>query len=311
MSRQFWRVMQMVLGLAILLFIALRLAGDWADVTAEPIRWHLRWELIVASLLVTWVMYGLLIWGWRAVLHGWRQYIRAVDAARIWCLSSLGKYIPGKVWSIAGMAAMAEKQGVSGVAAIGSAVIMQLVSLATGAVVALMFTGTVVLDRVLAPYTPYGSLLAFAGAATAMLCSVALTLPSLTRRLGHLIGKPDSVQPVEPGALAGALFVNFLAWGGYGLAFQLLLMGTIPSLELTWSMATGAFAASYVIGYLALVVPGGIGVREGILVLLLQGTLGLGPTIALAAASRITLTINEIGAAVPFLLMRRPSRDDA
>ena len=127
MSKQFWRVMQVVLGLVIITFIALRFAGDWADVTAEPIEWHLRWELIVASLLVTWVMYGLLIWGWRAVLHGWRQYIRAVDAARIWCLSSLGKYIPGKVWSIAGMAAMAEKQGVSGVAAIGSAVIMQLV----------------------------------------------------------------------------------------------------------------------------------------------------------------------------------------
>lgn len=311
MSKQFWRVMQVVLGLVIITFIALRFAGDWADVTAEPIEWHLRWELIVASLLVTWVMYGLLIWGWRAVLHGWRQYIRAVDAARIWCLSSLGKYIPGKVWSIAGMAAMAEKQGVSGVAAIGSAVIMQLVSLATGAVVALMFTGTIVFDRILSPYTPYGSLLAFAGAGFALLCSVALTLPSLTRRLGHLIGKPDSVQPVEPGALAGALFVNFLAWGGYGLAFQLLLMGTIPSLDLNWTTATGAFAASYVVGYLALVVPGGIGVREGILVLLLQGPLGLGPAVAIAAASRITLTINEIGAAVPFLLMRRPSRDDA
>jgi hypothetical protein len=311
MSKQFWRTIQTVIGLAIIVFIGLRLANDWAQVSSEPIKWELRWEFIVASLLVTWVMYGLLIWGWRSVLHGWRQYIRAVDAARIWCLSSLGKYIPGKVWSIAGMAAMAEKQGVSGVAAIGSAVIMQLVSLATGAVVALMFTGTVVLDRVLAPYTPYGSVLAFAGAGVALLCSVALTLPSLTRRLGHLIGKPDSVQPVEPGALAGALFVNFLAWGGYGLAFQLLVLGTIPSLELNWTTATGAFAASYVIGYLALVVPGGIGVREGVLVLLLQGTLGLGPAVALAAASRITLTINEIGAAVPFLLMRRPSRDDA
>jgi hypothetical protein len=312
MSKQFWRTIQTVIGLAILVFIGLRLANDWAQVSSEPIKWELRWEFIIASLLVTWVMYGLLIWGWRSVLHGWRQYIRAVDAARIWCLSSLGKYIPGKVWSIAGMAAMAERQGVSGVAAISSAVIMQLVSLATGAVVALMFTGTVVLDRILAPYTPYGSVLAFAGAGFALLCSVALTLPSLTRRLGHLIGKPDSVQPVEPGALAGALFVNFLAWGGYGLAFQLLVLGTIPSLELTWTTATGAFAASYVIGYLALVVPGGIGVREGVLVLLLQGTLGgLGPAVALAAASRITLTINEIGAAVPFLLMRRPSRDDA
>lgn len=312
MDKAKWRWLQAALGIVILYFIVRELREKWTTASAQPIHWQLRWEFIVASLLVTWMMYALLIWGWRAVLHGWRQWLRAVDAARIWTVSSLGKYIPGKVWSIAGMAVMAERAGVSGVAATSSAVIMQLVALATGAVVALAFTGTMVFDHLLEPYVGrWGSVLAFAGAAFALLCSVALTLPSLTRRLGHLIGRPDSVQPVEPGALAASLFVNFLAWGGYGLALQLLLLGTIPNLELSWSAATGAFAASYIIGYLALVVPGGIGVREGVLVLLLKGSLGLGPAIALAAASRITLTINEIGAAVPFLLMRRSPRDDA
>ncbi len=312
MDRSKWRWLQTAAGLVILYFIGNELREKWATASAQPINWRLRWEFIVASMLVTWMMYALLIWGWRAVLHGWRQWLRAVDAARIWTVSSLGKYIPGKVWSIAGMAVMAEQSGVSGVAATSSAVVMQLVALATGAMVALVFTGTEVLDRLLMPYVgQWGSVLAFAGAAVAILASLALTLPSLTRRIGHLIGRPDFVQPVDPGALAASLLVNFLAWGGYGLALQLLLLGTIPDLELTWTAATGAFAASYLLGYLALVVPGGIGVREGILVLLLKGSLGLGPAIALAAASRITLTINEVGAALPFLLMRRPSRDDA
>jgi len=312
MSKQFWRWVQAILGVTLIVFIGLNLAEKWSEVAVQPIAWRIRWEFIIASLLVTWVMYALLVWGWRAILHGWRQYIRAVDAARIWTISSLGKYIPGKVWSIAGMAVMAERAGVSGVAATGSAVIMQLVNLATGAIVALMLTGTVVFDRLMMNYVgQWGSVLAFVGAAIALLACGALTLPSLTRRLGHLIGKPDSVQPVEPGALAAALFVNFLAWGGYGLAFQLLLLGTIPEVELTWAAATGAFAASYIAGYLAVIVPGGLGVREAVLIALLQGSIGLGPAVALAAASRITLTINEIGAAVPFLLMRRPSRDDA
>ena len=170
MLKHKWRLFQGVVGAGILYLLIKRFRADWSELMAQRIEWHLRWEFIIASLIVTCAMYGLLILGWRSVLHGWRQWLRAVAAARIWCLSSLGKYSPGKVWSIAGMAAMSEKQGVSGVAAIGSAVIMQLVSLATGAVVALMFTGTVVLDRVLAPYTPYGSLLAFAGAAFALLC---------------------------------------------------------------------------------------------------------------------------------------------
>ena len=82
----------------------------------------------------------------------------------------------------------------------------------------------------------------------------------------------------------------------------------MENVSLDWATATGAFAASYLIGYLALIVPGGVGVREGFLILLLQGSIGLGPAAALAVASRVALTINELGAAVPFLLIRRSGK---
>ena len=45
----------------------------------------------------------------------------AASAARIWTVSNLGKYLPGKVWAIAGMALMARQAGVSPAAATGSA----------------------------------------------------------------------------------------------------------------------------------------------------------------------------------------------
>ncbi|MGH7593543.1 MAG: UPF0104 family protein, partial [Gemmatimonadales bacterium] len=70
-----------------------------------------------------------------------------------------------------------------------------------------------------------------------------------------------------------------------------------------------AFTTSYVIGYLALFLPAGIGVREAIMVALLKDSIGIGPAAAIAVASRITLTVNEVGAALPFLLFRRKPRD--
>jgi glycosyltransferase 2 family protein len=307
MLKHKWRLFQGVVGAVILYFLVKRFRADWSELMAQRIEWHLRWEFIIASLIVTWAMYGLLILGWRSVLHGWRQWLRAVAAARIWCLSSLGKYIPGKVWSIAGMAVMAQHEGVSGAAATGSAIIMQLVSIATGTVLTFALIGTKLLDEQM----PGASLAALALAVIALLAVLALTSPSLTRRIGFVVGRPDAVQPVEPSALAAALFTNFLAWAGYGLALQLLLLGTIDGVRLDWGIATGAFAASYLIGYLALIVPGGIGVREGILVLLLQGTIGLGPAAALAVTSRIALTVNELGAAVPFLVIGRHRHDDS
>ena len=57
--------------------------------------------------------------------------------------------------------------------------------------------------------------------------------------------------------------------------------------------------------FLALLVPGGIGVREGLFILMLQGTIGIGTATALALASRLLLTITEVGAAVPFLASPR------
>ena len=75
------------------------------------------------------------------------------------------------------------------------------------------------------------------------------------------------------------------------------------------SVATGAFAASYIVGYLALFLPGGIGVREAVFIALMKDSIGIGPAAALAAVSRIVLTINEVGAAVPFLLFRRTPSD--
>ena len=306
MRKTSWRVAQGVAGALILFFLVKDFLANWKQVQEQPIQWEMHWEFIVASLIITWAMYGVLIWGWRAVLIGWREWLRIVDAARIWTISSLGKYIPGKVWSIAGMAIMSQERGVSGTAATGSAVIMQLISIATGAMIALALTGTAVLDRLVGGF---GSLAAMVLAGVALVCAMALTAPSLTRRIGFVLGRPDAVRPVDPSALAASLFANLVAWAGYGISLQLLALGTLHGASLSWPTATGAFAASYVIGYLVLFLPAGLGVREGVMILLLKDSIGIGPAAAIAAASRITLTVNEIGAALPFLLFRSKPRE--
>jgi len=307
MRKTSWRVAQAVAGVLILFFLVRSVVDQWHRVQAlgtgeQVVQWNVRGEFIVAALVVTWAMYGVLIWGWRAVLTGWREWLKIVDAARIWTISSLGKYIPGKVWSIAGMAIMAQQQGVSATAATGSAVIMQLISIATGAMLALALTGTTLLDSVLGGV---GSVLAIGLAVASLLAAVALTSPSLTRRVGFLLGRPDAIRPVDPSGLAASLFANLTAWAGYGIALQLVVLGTMRNVELSWATATGAFAASYITGYLALFLPGGLGVREVVLIALLSDQIGIGPATALAVVSRVVLTINEVGAAVPFLLFRR------
>jgi uncharacterized membrane protein YbhN (UPF0104 family) len=83
---------------------------------------------------------------------------------------------------------------------------------------------------------------------------------------------------------------------------MLLAGGLLPRVRLDAPTATGAFTASYLAGLLALVAPGGIGVRESVMILLLQGPIGLAAATVLALASRVLLTLAELGAAAPFLV---------
>jgi uncharacterized membrane protein YbhN (UPF0104 family) len=68
---------------------------------------------------------------------------------------------------------------------------------------------------------------------------------------------------------------------------------------------------AYLAGFLSPFAPGGLGVRDVLLVALLEGQLGYGSAVVLTVASRLALTINELGAAVPALLYHRnATRDD-
>jgi uncharacterized membrane protein YbhN (UPF0104 family) len=96
---------------------------------------------------------------------------------------------------------------------------------------------------------------------------------------------------------------NAVAWIGYGAALWCLARGLLPQSGLRLQASVAVFTASYLAGFLALFAPGGLGVREGLFILMLQGPLGIGAATALALASRLLLTITEFGAAVPFLVL--------
>jgi hypothetical protein len=180
-------------------------------------------------------------------------------------------------------------------------VILQAVSIGTGAAVAAI-TGTAALERARPGAT--GALWVIVGAAVA---GIGLLLrPPVLRRLLRVAAPEAAAQAAPP--LAGILYgvvANVSGWVGYGLALWLLARGMLPSAGLGLQTAIAVFTASYLAGFLALIAPGGLGVREGLFILMLQGSVGIGAATALALASRVLLTITELGAAVPFLVFPR------
>lgn len=303
MAKTAWRAAQWILGLAVVGFAVRALARNWAEFRSQPLAFAPRPLYLVASALLVWGMYALLVWAWLAVLRSWGQRLGPGTAARIWTVSSLGKYVPGKVWAIAGMALMAQQAGVAAWAATGSAVVLQALAIGTGAAI-VGLTGAVGLESAHPGARAALGLLVLASAA-----GIGLILwPPAVRRLLRLARVPaEAAGAPSPAAVLGGILANAVAWVGYGAALWLLARGLLPDVKLELWTAVAVFTASYLAGFLALLAPGGLGVREGLFILMLQQPIGIGAATALAVASRLLLTLTEFGAAAPFLLLTRRS----
>ncbi len=303
--RSLWRWVQAVLAVGIVIFAGRRLVGAWREFEGTPVTWEIRPLWLLLSLAIVWLSYGLLVEGWRRVVLAMRQRLGYLDAVRITMVSNLGKYLPGKVWAIAGAALLAERAGVQPGAAVAAAFILQALSLASG----------LMLVAVLAPEAmqslgqgPRIALLVIASAALGGLVTFAVPqlLGAFRRWLPRSIA---GLEPVPAGPLILGLAANAVAWAAYGLAFLCLIRGLLPEAQVTWAQATAVFTTSYLVGLIAAFSPGGLGTRELAFTVLLAPIVTPPVAAALAIATRLLLTITELGAALPFLpAMRRAPR---
>jgi glycosyltransferase 2 family protein len=298
-QRRFWRWLQFTAG-ALLVGLAVHsLVINWQTLRAQAVVWQFSANWILASVLVVFASYAALIEAWRRVVLSMGERLPFVTATRIWFLASLGKYVPGKVWAVAGAAVLAQRAGVDPSVAVAGAVVMQALALASGALVVALTAGEAfqTVGQAL-PVAVVVVVLSLAGVAL-------LTSPALLERVNRLLPRSWPRLRAIPGSIvASAFLANVLAWTGYGIALLLLAKGLLPAVQLSLPQAIGVFTCSYLVGFIALFAPGGLGPRESVFLLMLAGDLGLKPAAALAIASRLLLTCTEVLPAVPLLLKR-------
>jgi hypothetical protein len=292
-----WRWVQAIGGALVVLFVVRYLVANWHEVRQAPLDLTFRPGWVAASLLLVLTTYAILIESWRRMLAGWGPLLGWWESARVWVISSMGKYIPGKIWAIAGMALLAQRRGVPPWAATASAVLLQVVSIATGALI-VGVTGIAALEaRHPGSTAALWILLAGSAAGLALVLS-----PRVSERLLRLV-RPEATERLTPsvGAVGFGIAANAIAWVGYGIALWLLARGVLPGAHLGVVEAIGGFTASYIAGYLFLLAPNGLGVRESVFVIILEPRIGLANALALAAVSRLGMTAADVLAALPFV----------
>ena len=266
------------------------LRGQWTDFQAvrEQVMFSPGWVLL--AFLGVFTAYAVLIWAWKTVLQGWHQQLPYATAARVWSLSNLGRYLPGKVWSVAGLAVLAQRSGVSGGAAVGSALAMQALSIGTGVgISAALLAG----DFASPGVRPLGLIVA----GVIALGSVGvLTAPRLVDLTNRITRGRFSLKVLPLRAALDGIVATAVGWVLYGFVLWLLAKGIVPDHVPALPVAIGTFAAAYIVGFIAIFAPGGVVVREVTLAGLLSPVTGAGAAAVLAVGSRLLLTLTELAA---------------
>jgi hypothetical protein len=279
-SRPLLAALLALLALALLGFAVRWFAGRWQAVMADGARPEVAWQWLgVATLL--------LFAHATTALFIWRQVLAAVGSALTWrealdsfAPSLLARYVPGKVWASAVRLDLARRAGVRIGASAGAILWETFVALGSAGVVALAGLG---LSG--DPHAFGWPLVLVGGTVVAWIVAAVLSRHPRGAALLHRVGGTDPVR--SPAALAPSVGTSFVGWLLFGAAHLAIARAVAPVGFEAYPLMVGAVALAWAGGYLAVVMPVGLGVRDGLLLLLLAPLLDPPRALLFVALSRL------------------------
>jgi len=279
---------------SLIIWFALRPA--LREVALDELKWN--WILGVGILSLIGVALSPLLWQ-RLMRPLWpvdRPYPSTPTLYKAYSRSWLGRYIPGRIWMFAGRLRLCTNHGVP-VAVAGRSMFFEAV---------LAYGMLAVVGAALAVATLAGG---FVGAITIFVGGAILTVATRAvlgtssaaerrywpgiQRLQHLIVGNSKKPPFKEVAfvVSGYALTGSLQVGAF-----MLLAASVVDLSMNQTAIIGsAWAFSILVGYLAFVVPAGIGVRDGLGLLLVTPVLGAESAAIVVLASRaLTITTDMV-----------------
>jgi len=275
-------------------FIGKNLYVNWGQLSALDVRWDIKYLVLsLVVLLIAWLI-SVNIFKYIFSLLG--HEISYVNVFIIYFRSMGGRYIPGKFWQLAASAYFTSRIGVSEAAGFTTFLVGQVYSmiavLITFAI--MFFSGAFKLPELLLSGLKWP-------AALMVIILVAFALyPKLIEKPLNTVLSYLKRDPIKMNISVGkgiSLTLYFIFnWFVFGFAFWLFTNSFIYTPLVKFIGLSVILSTSVILGYLAVLVPGGLGVREGAIVLLLNSFGGYPiplPSV-MAIGFRIVITISEI-----------------
>lgn len=281
------KIAQVVLVIIILALIGYSVHSQWPQVRGTIT--HMSWGPLALSI-------GFIVLGILAGVKTWIHLLRAkgiqipyIPAAQITMIGALGKYLPGSVWSFIMQAQLGLRYGITRSKSLIALLLMTGITIVTGSNLALL-----ALPQFLRSWGPIAWLLLLAP--LGLIALYPPILSALARTGLRLLRREDPDVSLPSGEVARAVAWAVLSWLCFGI-HTWLLVAALPStgrgFDALWlSIAATALAMSA--GFVAFLLPSGIGVREAAFVAGLAPVMRPGQALAVALVSRLLFTVADV-----------------
>jgi uncharacterized membrane protein YbhN (UPF0104 family) len=293
-------IVGLAVGIAGLAFVGIRVARDWDQIVETMRSANPAW--LLAAVVAGLASMTLIAVNWLSLIAR-RGHAAPLSRGLSWFfVGQLGKYVPGGIWPVVGQAELASRAGPD----------RRSTYLATASSMTTTLLGAVTVAAVSGLVSPYDRRI------TAVLIGVglvvgfgSLALPQVRTALGRMastilrrpVELPDArvvavytVRHVPVWVMYGAMNVCvFIALGGSidaGLAVDLVFASTL----------------SWIVGFVVIGVPGGLGVRESVFVGLMTGPIGATLALSIAVTSRLVTIVVDLTGAIAAATLNRFSR---
>lgn len=277
------KVLQVIFVLLLLYYVVSPL---WKSASAfKNTFMTLRPLLLVAGIVILSLVIICYPFLWRFILSSLGHKIDTRTAVISWIYSNIGKYMPGKVWQFVGRTALTRSIKPE----ITLFTVFLEVAISFSAAVMVFFLRFLVVKNMPILWLAYASalfiILLFIQHPK-VVCFILKIFAKLRRQDFH----GNSVMlSVKKNVML--FFAYFVLWILTGFSFWVMIGGSKINVRLLDAVTT--YPISWILGYLFLIAPAGLGVRESVLMSLLKGIYPETVASAYSILTRIALVTSD------------------
>lgn len=295
-NRRWWLVVKWTLFVVMMYFVGKRAFALWHDSPSVQVHINVLW-LIPATVfyLMGWLPS---VWFWRALLKKLHQHAGLYAIVRAYFVGHLGKYVPGKALVLVIRGALLKDFGVNPLLAALTAAYETLVSMAAGAAIAVALAPVVIPDAIWerlpasVQFLHQQPLLVPILVAVAVVASTPFSAWLFTRLGRRVLRHIDAPQAgITARLVLQGVLITSLGWVCHALSLGCTLQSISdqPVNVAQFPIWLASVSLSTFAGFVVLIAPGGLVIREWILIEILKDQPSIGNEKAIIAAFLLRL----------------------